>query len=222
MSNLGYRHRLARNERADMGSAHFTTGMAGARGPRFAAGIAAGLALVILAACGGGDDGEETDEPETTEEASGSETTSSDDTTTTEDALPPEEREVLDAYEASIEALIAASDPANPDHPDLLATHTGDALFRLQTYLGDYQVAGTSEIWLSNESQTEVLSLVDDTARLEDCYKEVTQLVDTDTREPREEPKEQSALTEVQMERIDGTWIVVEGQTKEESCDPDS
>lgn len=177
--------------------------------------IAAGLTLVTLAACG--DDGEDTDEaPGTTEEASDHEPSSDDATTTTELTL---EGEVLAAFEEAMKAVVAAYDPPDPNHPDLLATHAGQALFNHQNFLTNYEMEGVSVVATTSERDPEVTRLVEDTATVEVCLFEILTYVDSETREEMREPEEVNELIEWSMERRDGVWKIVSGTTKdEETC----
>lgn len=181
---------------------------------RAAGAIAAGL-MLMLAACG--DDGEDdTAETDTTEESSEGEPDGTD-PEETEEELSPED-EVLAAYEAAWDAVVAAYDPPDPEHPDLLATFGGDALLRHQVALENYQLDGLSEVATSSENDPQVASLVDDTAVVEDCIKEVTEMLDTETREPQKEPQEVTVHSRRHMERTEGTWKIVQVETLGESC----
>jgi hypothetical protein len=179
---------------------------------------AAGIPLLILgiAACGGGDDGDgetnSTEPTEATDEAT--DDTAAESTTTT---LSPE-AEVLAAYDRAQLAVKAAFDPANPQHPDLLATHAGAQLERFQEDLAEYELEGVSEVLLDKESNPTVVTLGDTAALVEDCMTEVLQVVDTATRQPRAAERSYTVLLNVDLERIDGAWKIVSSRIVEETC----
>jgi len=168
-------------------------------------------AVVAVAGCGGGDGDEESSSGSTTDEST--ETTAEATTTT----LSPED-EVKTDYAAAQEAIKAAYDPANPEHPDLLTHYAGPVLERHQTALAEYQLEGLSNVLLSKESDPEVTSLDDTTAVIEDCMTEVLQLTDTETRQPEGEAKTHTALIRADLELVEGTWTIVDARTIEEAC----
>lgn len=170
---------------------------------------AVGALALVLGACGGDDGGGE-DGDAATDESSGA-----DESTTT--TLSPED-EVIAAYDRAQEAVEAAFDPPNPEHPDLLASYAGPLLERQQARLAEYQVDGVSDVLVSKESDPQVVEIGDTTAVVEDCMTEVLQYTDTETREPQGEPRTYTALTESDLELIDGTWKIVDGRTIEEAC----
>jgi major membrane immunogen (membrane-anchored lipoprotein) len=175
----------------------------------------AGVILLALtlgaAACGGGDDGDGAGDETTTTTA---ESSPDDETTTT---LSPED-EVLAAYERAQAAIASAFDPADPDNVDLLATHAGAQLERIQTRLTDYQLEGLSDVAVSKETAPQVLTVTGSTATVEDCQTEVLQLMDSATRAPQGEPRTLTGLTQVDLELVDGAWKIVDGRLVEETC----
>lgn len=170
--------------------------------------------LVLLGACGG-DDGDNADDGTDDTEAAGSSESESEETTTTTLSA---EGEVLAAYEDARAAVAAAYDPADPEHPDLLASFDGRALRLHQTTLGDLQSQGLSDVATSDESDPKVLSVVADTAVVEDCIVQELQKMSSDTREPQGAPREVATHIEWSLERIDDAWKVVQGETLGESC----
>lgn len=169
-------------------------------------------AMIALSACGGDAAGEEADEdPSTTVDESTSTTIA---TTTT---LSPEEQ-VLADYEAAQAAITAAFDPPDPDHPDLLATLAGEHLDRVQVRLSQYELEGRSDVLISKQSDPRVISIDDTTAVVENCVTEILQYTDTETREPLGEQRTYTALLNVDLELIDGTWKIVDGETIDETC----
>lgn len=176
--------------------------------------LAVAALAVVAAACGGGDDGPANEEAIVDDETSNS--SAADGTATT---LSPEE-EVLTAYEAASDALSSAYDPPDPDHPDLLATYGGEALSRIQGTLSQLQGEGVSYVG-TFELHPTVITLAGNTAVIEDCYVNHTQVVQTETREPIGEPGEAVLHVEVHLERSDGTWRLVEKQELSEPCTPD-
>jgi hypothetical protein len=118
-----------------------------------------GLALAAatsLAACGDDD-------------AEGS-TEASEPTTTT---APDLEADVLAAYEASEDALLAAGDPPNPDDTGLAATRTGNALVAARNLLERFRAEGG--FWRGTiEHQPEVVSVDETTAVISDCLNDLT------------------------------------------------
>lgn len=173
-------------------------------------GSVAVLALV-LGSCGGDDD-----DSGSADGADEETTSTAGETTTT--TLSPED-EVLAAYQAASDALLAAHDPPNPDHPDLLATHAGDALSRVQDSLRSYAAEGVSLVGTIEPDPTPT-SILDTTAVIEDCVVNREQQVYTDTRESLTEIEETVVHIESHLERIDGTWKVVSEQELSEPCTP--
>ena len=184
-----------------------------AGGWRAAAVAALGVTLfaALVAACGDDDTAEESSGGQDVES-----TTTSEGTTTT---LSPED-EVLQAYEAAGEALFAAYDPPDPEHPDLLAHLAGDALERAQADLAQLQSQGTSYVGTLEPHPT-LTSLAGDTAVVEDCFVQTAQLIDTETRQPHGEETESVVHIESHLERVDGSWKVVREQELSEPCTPE-
>ena len=181
----------------------------------------AGLAVVVMAlsllgaACNGDDeaggDGTTTsDEPATTAEP-----TTTEATTTT---LTPED-EVLAFYRSASQALNAAYDPPDPNGADLLAHFDGEALARVQSLLTQLQAQGVSYVGTVEVHPT-LVSLVGDTAVIEDCYLDVSQTVQTATGAPVGEPEQTIGHIESHLERINGTWKIVREQELTEPCTP--
>ena len=166
---------------------------------------------VAVTACGGGDDGDEGSASDSTIDESA--TTTAEATTT----LSPEEAVIAD-YHLATEAVQAAFDPPNPQHPDLLATHSGAQLERYQSRLAEYQAEGRSDVLVSKETNPRVVSVDDSSAVVEDCLTEVLQYTDTVTRELQGEPRTYTVLIRDELELIDGTWKIVDGRTVEETC----
>ena len=115
------------------------------------------LALVAtaLAACGDDDEGA---------------TEATVNTTTT---APDLGAEVLAAYEASEDALLAAGDPPNPDDPRLAATRTGNALVAARNLLARFQAEGA--FWRGSfEHLPKVVAVDGTTAVISDCLNDLT------------------------------------------------
>lgn len=171
------------------------------------AGLVAALFWVV-AGCGGDSGGEEADED-------GGTTTSAESSSTT--TLSPEEQ-VLADYDDAQAATKAAYDPADPEHPDLLAHYAGPLLARHQTRLTEYQLGGLSNVLVSKESDARVVSLDETTAVIENCMTEVLQMTDSETRQPQAEPQTSTGLVSLDVALIDGTWKIMDGRTIEETC----
>jgi hypothetical protein len=174
------------------------------------------MALSLLgAACNGDDeaggDGTTTsDEPATTAEP-----TTTEATTTT---LTPEE-EVLTAYRNAANAVYAAYDPPNPNHPELLAYLSGDILARVQNLLTQYQSQGVSVVGTVQLAPT-LRTMAGGTAVVEDCFVDRSQTVNTATREPVGQPSETVLHITGHLERIDGSWKVVRQEELTDPCTP--
>jgi hypothetical protein len=131
----------------------------------------------------------------------------------------PVEGEVIEDYLAAKEALYAAFDPPDTDDPGLLAYWDGEALSTGQDILSQLEAGGTS--WVATlETNPRVVSLTGDSATVEDCVLDHVQVVDTATGEPMGEEQESLTHVESQLERIDGTWKIVEEQELSEPCPP--
>lgn len=135
-----------------------------------------------------------------------------------ESELVSEER-VLTDYQRSIDAYLAAHDPADPDDPDLLATTGGDALERAQSSLQDLLDEGHSyeAEFIGDPS---VKALATDAALVRDCYRSESQLIDTETGEPVGEPESSVHHVDVTLEPRDDRWVVVHLRPLEETCTP--
>lgn len=180
-----------------------------------------GAALLFVAA-GCGDDSDEGDAGDESA-AESSETTAADDSATedaTTSTADPDEAEVLEAFETAVNAMEAANDPPDPRHPDLLATHEGDALTGVQDGLEQRATDGVTYVVTSETSPT-VENLEGDSATIRDCYREEIQEVDTETGEEQGDPVENVGYAEVEMERMDGVWKIIDANELEESCTPE-
>jgi hypothetical protein len=189
--------------------------MTSRRTRRLAGVLASFVALgLVAAACDGGDD--EAGGTTMTEQA---ETTAAPTTTeATTTTLTPEE-EVLTAYRNAANAVYTAYDPPNPNHPDLLAFLSGDILARVQSLLAQYQSQGVSVVGSVDLAPT-LVSLVGDTAVVEDCFVDHSQPVNTVTRAPMGEASQTVLHINGYLERIDGSWKVVRQEELSDSCTP--
>ncbi|MGH9137626.1 MAG: hypothetical protein ACRD0G_11350 [Acidimicrobiales bacterium] len=166
-----------------------------------------------LSACG--DDG-------SSDDAASDETTTSADTTSTTAASSTTlsaEQEVLAAYEAANDAFLAAVDPPNPEHPDLLATRTGASLARTQSNLRGMASQGVGGN-VSYESNPTDVAIDGEQATLEDCFVDHTQLYDLATGAPVGEPGTTVLNLDVTMQRVDGVWMLADGIQLEATCEP--
>lgn len=180
----------------------------------------AALLVLSSSACGGDDDAAGADETESEVDGSTtSETTASDeDTTTTTVALTPEE-ELLRDYEAANVAFSEAHNPPNPDSPGLLAHYAGDRLERIQSRIEGMRGAGAGGV-NSVEVHPSNVVITGDTATLRDCFVDRSQHVDLATGELLGEPGETVGHVDVELQRIDGVWKVVQETPREDTCTP--
>jgi hypothetical protein len=169
------------------------------------------LALVLgglLAACGDDGDGEN-------ETGGTTSTVTASSTTTTEDPEAAERHAVIDAYLAAEEAAAAASAAAapNPEHPDLLATHTGPMLEQRQEVFGGLRANGWAiRLPEGSKYREEVRSVEfdgEDIAILDVCVVDDGERFVVDTGEVIA-----SGVATVQwsaaMRRVDGRWKLAE------------
>ena len=63
-----------------------------------------------------------------------------------------------------------------------------------------------------------MISLTGTTAVVENCMTEVLQLTDTETREPKGEPRTYTGYIRDELELIDGTWKIIDGEGLRETC----
>jgi hypothetical protein len=181
---------------------------------RVAIACGAFVLVTVVAACSG--DNDDAGGTTTTEESvTTAEPTTTEATTTT---LTPEE-EVLTAYRNAANAVYAAYDPPNPNHPDLLAYLAGDILARVQNQLTQYQSQGVSVVGTVQLAPT-LRTIAGDTAVVEDCFLDRSQSVLTATREPVGQPSETVLHIDGHLERIDGSWKVVRQEELSEPCTP--
>jgi hypothetical protein len=127
------------------------------------------IAAVILFGAACNDDKNDgpasgTDDSGLSSEVASDTTTSTNPTTTTLSA----DEQVLQAYRAAWAAVEKALDPPNPQHPELLATHTGSALRLVQTQATDLQSQGAVARG-AVEVHPKLLSRSDTEATIEDC-----------------------------------------------------
>jgi len=176
------------------------------------------VALLLAGAACNGDDDEAGGDTTTTDADTG--TTAAPTTTQAPTTTLTPEEEVLAAYRAADAAVSAAFDPPNPNHPDLLAHLSGDALARVQSQVSQLQGQGVSVV-STLEAHPVLRSIAGQTAIVEDCFVIQEQIVDSATRAPVGEPGTQVVVhIESTLERIDGTWKVVREQELSESCTP--
>ena len=172
--------------------------------------------LLAGAACNGDDEAGSA----TTTNDSGPATTAAPSTTLAPTTTLSPEDEVLAAYRAANDAINVAFDPPNPNHPDLVAHFSGEALSRVQGRVSQFEGQGVSVIG-TLESDPAVLSLAGGSAVVEDCFVAHDQIVDSVTRQPIGDPGEPVVVhVESHLELIDGTWKVVSEQELSDPCTP--
>lgn len=188
-------------------------------------GAAVGVLALSVAACGGdGDDAAEGSDTDTTDTTEAEEATAAGDATAGETVSQEDlDQAVLDAYEASEEASLAAYDPPNPDHADLLATHVGERLTISQDHLRDLQERGVSWIGTSESSST-VMSRDEHNAVVRVCVLDDLTEVNTESGNVVDDfsdhPRSPAHL-DITMRQVDGIWKAAETDDLEEPCDVD-
>jgi hypothetical protein len=171
--------------------------------------ITATLAL-LSAACGGGEGNSSLG----ASSVSGTDTSVGEGVTT---AAPPVEGEVIEDYLAAKEALYAAFHPPDSEDPGLLAHWDGEALSTGQQLLSQLEAGGTS--WVATlETNPTVVSVNGDSAIVRDCVLDHIQAVDAATEEPIGEEQESLTHVDSHLERIDGTWKIVQEEELSEPC----
>lgn len=165
------------------------------------------MLLLAVSGCGNDSDDAASDPPETTE-AAPAETT-----TTTElviDESSSEEERALAGYLAAVDAQIAAFDPPDPEHPDLLSTHTGVQLTNLQEHLRQREATGESLVVTTDVfAETADVDLVDDgSATLAACSEQTFQDVDAESGETLGDETDQTTEIQVLLRLDDGVWKV--------------
>ena len=136
---------------------------------------------------------------------------------------------VADRYLAFWDAVWAAADPPDPDHPGLVDTAAGDHLTGLQAQLTELRDDGHVRRGRGTEHPVVVYVTDRDThALVRDCIEENPEagvydatsgeLIDGGTDEG------QRTLLETRLELLDGSWRVVNVRVEEEdsSCEPDA
>jgi hypothetical protein len=170
-------------------------------------------AVLVLGACGGG--GGDDDESAGSGDRETTTTTAAEPETTTTAALTPEEQ-VLRDYDAAHQAIIAASNPPDPNHPDLLAHMGGDALARQQSQLRQWQglnvAADTSVV-----SRPEVTSISGSVATVRDCFTDTTTIIDLSTGQPGQSGSTTQHV-DVTLEQRDGVWLLAYQVLREDPC----
>lgn len=172
-------------------------------GRRLVGGIASvGLTLLVAAGACGGDDDDGSDDTTTSSSAD----TQPRQTTTTR--FTPEEQEVIDAYLAFWEMAVRLGQDPDPDDPEIQQRASGEALGNLVDGLTTLRAA--KQVTQTGESYAhEVLSVeIDgDTALLEDCAVDDSQLVDAATGEPVRGDTV-TELVQVTLIDRDDNWLV--------------
>lgn len=170
-------------------------------------------ALVALGVLGGCADDGEAGEPErtTSTRAPSSETTSS---TTADD----DEQLVLDRYVAFWnDGYLAAADPMDPTHPALAEHATGEQLETLERAFLARQTNG-EVIRGTLDLAPRVVSVVDDTATVRDCYLDNTGIYDAATGERRDTATGVRHLITATLVLEDGTWKVSDLTQEGDGC----
>lgn len=185
------------------------------------------IALVLLAAACGDDSSNDEDTTTDTTAPATTEAPAPDDTGTTEPDegdtgdLTPEEQ-VLADYEAAMDALEAAYDVPDPEHPDLLAHFSGEALTNIQAALENFRLDGlATEATIEPHAEVELDPEDENTAWVTDCYLNLAQDIDAETRDPVGEPQESVGEVKRRLELVDGTWVVTKDEYLElDACTP--
>jgi hypothetical protein len=175
------------------------------------------LALVVALGACGGDDDDDTSSDTTVESAPDATGGDGDDADTTE-ALSPED-EVLRDYRAATSAFAAAANPPNPDDADLAARYTGEAFTKAQETLRTLQGNGAGADNTVEHNPIEI-DVTNDTASIEDCFVDTTQLVNLESGEAIGEPEVTSMHADVSLERVDGTWKIAQQTLEPAECAP--
>jgi hypothetical protein len=173
--------------------------------------VAVALVLATLAvACGS--DGAPNDVEGATSTSDPTTTASS---ATTEDPEAAQRQAVIDAYRAAEEAAIAASAPPvpNPDHPDLLATHTGPMLEQRQDVFGGLRAIGRAIRYPPDSKYREEVESLEfdgeDVAILQVCAVDDGERIVVQTGEVIASGLSTGELTAA-MQRVDGVWKLAE------------
>jgi hypothetical protein len=171
---------------------------------------AVGLVVVLatlMAGCGE-DDGDR-------DGATGTTSTVSPRSTATRDPEAAERQQVIDAYLAAEAAAIAASAPPapNPDHPDLVATHTGPMLEQRQEVFGGLRAIGRAIRYPPDSKYREDVESVEfegeDVAILKVCAVDDGERIVVETGEVIASGVATGELTAA-MQRLDGVWKLAE------------
>jgi hypothetical protein len=187
------------------------------RAGRALAAVAGALMVLGVAACGGDDD--DSGEASAVEDLDTTTAEAGDDAgSTTSTTLSPEDQVIAD-YTAAQDAFSAASNPPNPDAPELAAHYTGEALTRVQNNLRGMQAAGAGAQSTVEVHPSEV-SISGSTARLVDCFVDSTQMIEIGSGRPLGEPGQTTLHVEVSLEQIDGVWKVAAQTEREGPCTP--
>lgn len=165
------------------------------------------LGLVLMAGCGG--DG--------ADRAASPTSTGPPRSTTTLDRAA-EERAVIDAYLAGVDAFYAAANPPNPDHPALADTSTGPLLEGVRANLADLAARGVAIRKGEQTSQHPVVKRVAGRAAvIEDCAVDADVQFDIETGAIVDDSVVFARVTVRLVKRT--TWLVAE-RTAEELEEP--
>ncbi|MGH9117608.1 MAG: hypothetical protein ACRD0A_06935 [Acidimicrobiales bacterium] len=131
------------------------------------------------------------------------------------------EDEVLAAYRAANQALVAAANPPNADHPLLAAHLTGRQLDVVRSVLRQQQANNIGQV-ANPESHPRDVVVSGASARLTDCFIDRTQTIDLASGAPVGDPGETVLHLDVVMEHVQGSWKLAQLQQRSDSCDPSS
>jgi hypothetical protein len=170
------------------------------------------VVAVVVAGCGGGGGSDEAEGGATSTSAP---TTEASSPPTSEDRDAIERQAVSNAYLAAEAAARAASAPPtpNPDHPEVIATHTGPMLEQTQELLLGLRANGWAIRYPSDSVYREEVDSVefdgDDVAVLEVCAVDDGERFVVETGEVVASGVDTVAMTAA-MRRVDGVWKLAE------------
>lgn len=164
-------------------------------------------AFVIASALGLAACGDDDDSGAATTTTSSSTTTEAPRSTTTTTDPADVEAEVIEAYEAAWEDFFRAGDPPDPDAPFLADHRTGENLTSTRNGLAGFRSEG---VVATGSFETGIVSVsVDgDTASIEDCGLDLTELRSAATGAVVAAPPGERDGLDVELVREEGAWKV--------------
>lgn len=133
---------------------------------------------------------------------------------------PASDDAIIAAYLDAKDAYVEAYNPADPEHPGLIAWFDGNALEGYQTELDGLVADGHSEV-IEYDLHPEVIINEGGTAAIvNDCYGVEVTTIDTESGDPVGQAQSYTRNTDFSLQRRDDQWVIVNYHHLESECTP--